>query len=582
MIAEVFMDNVKRFHFRQYSLLLFAVVQLFVIVLGFAGMGFYVAYKENNELLLTWLLILISVFSFVYIFTAAMLMMVFGRIQRRLFTSISHFVDAFPEDERSALMLLCENDDAMLSAKASEWLKAKQLEIERLHITNDANVQAAAFINEIFWEKGTKREYVKHGDYWKKTYGSKALENADRIESLLTRETLESFNKAVAETTRNVGKNFFITGFMDVAPHRTIRVKIFGSSLKSFNQIIVFGIVRDIEQVRSLRERVFEEKAKNSFLAEAAAYAVYEVDVTENTLTVLNPEKARALNMFDLGNFEDERRPYWDYIHPDFREGFIDRFFNYDHLLMLPNHRLSYEYQVRNKLGDWIWVRHSVAATKTDLNQQHVLAVIGSIADINAQKREELKELYMPRYDSLTGVYLKSAVRRKFNDFVALNPDAPVAFVLFRINNYSQISEFYGRATVNKAMCKFVSVLWEKQSGKCTVGRIQDDTFISVMFKPFEGERTPSFMINRIFEVFSQQISLDCTSINMSLSVGYSVFPRDGKTFDEVFRAASIALEVSLSNNVAVDNLSTEYSDEFEKMYPFIAEKVDASDEEEK
>lgn len=577
------MDNHEKFRFKQRALLFFAVGAITAIIAGIAAIGLYAAARAEDSLMLLWLTVISAVFLVIFLITSFMLIGVYDNVQKRLFGSIRRFVDAFPDEERAALERLCDRNDDLLSIRASEWFQELQAEREKMRISNIATSASITFSKDIFWEIGTGQNLIKYGDYWTKTYGGSVFSGVESIEELMDAQTKISFTNAVNETIKTAGKSFTVNGRIRLDNMRSIRVKILGSSQAGFGDVIIFGIIRDVEQIRELREDLMQEKLKSDYMLELTDVGIYTVDTETNKLEMLNPSfLQRMFDFSSLNEFDSQRRPYWDLIHPDYREGFIDRFFNYDHLLMLPGQKLSYDYQVKTRDGDWIWVRHSVKVIRTDETRSRVLRVIGSIVGINELKRKEYREFYVSLHDALTGAYLRSAMKKVFAEYYASGKTGKTAFVTFKVNGFKHISDFYGRTVADKALSKVVSTLWEKQVGKCHVGRIDTDVFLVMMMDANDEKRRPSYMINGVFENFETQIQLGTTAINMSLSVGCSLCPDNGADFEAAFDSSMIALEVCCMNNPSSANLCTYYSPELLTQYPDLAINKGYTEEQER
>ena len=259
-----------------------------------------------------------------------------------------------------------------------------------------------------------------------------------------------------------------------------------------------------------------------------------------------------------MSDFDGERRPYWKLIHPDYQEGFVDRFFDYNHMLIMPEHHMVYDYKIKNKSGDYIWVQHKAQVTLA--RNGEVLKVIGRISNINEQKSREYKNRYQSDYDSLTGSLARSALKEQFDRNIGDGKQR--AIVLFNINRFRYINNEYGFETGDSVLKKIVIILWENQKGKCIVGRADSDTFIVGMLAANEKDH-PQTQIEKIFPKFKEPLEVDGKVINVSLCAAGSSCSSD-KSFEELYKEAEKALNICKSTQNTYENTFCIYGEDTE------------------
>ena len=472
------------------------------------------------------------------------------KIRKQFSDSFEQVLSAFVKEDTDALMSVNGGDP--LPEQLSRWVEEQSRLFDEARRNNVAIAAEMEVSSEIFWRITDRGCSFRYGEYWNRNYGYVTLNSSSDIRNHIQPSDLPEFERALKNTRERVINNFNIVVGLTVSPHKTVTVRIRGNGADGFDsdeQRAVVGTIHDIDAESELEHKLESEQIKNRFLIQSAKDVIYEVDVPENKLVSLNPEMADDL--FGLGNmsdFDGERRPYWENIHPDYREGFVDRFFDYSHMMIMPEHIMTYEYRIRNKAGDYIWVEHTAQVVSHSGNK--VEKVIGRISNINELKGIALDLHFKSVCDGLTGALLKSALGGQYDD--ELKKGRKQAIMLLNINRFRFINNQYGYEFGDMVLRKVTELLWANQKGKCIIGRADDDTFIIGMLAVTEKDH-PDSQIVKLLPVFSEPIKINSTYINITFSAASSV-PSPETRFGEAFAQAEKALKVCKSENQVYNN----------------------------
>lgn len=485
------------------------------------------------------------------------------RIRERFSESFDHVLSAFAKEDVEALKSINGGDP--LPEQLSRWV-LEQSELSDKARRNTAAISAEVETSsEIFWQITSKGCTCRYGEYWERNYGYTTLNGSSDIRNHILPADLPELERAVKNVQKGVSNSFeTIVGLM-LTPQKTVTVRIRGKGVADSSDSekrAVVGTVQDIDVEAELESKLETEQIKSHFLAESSRDVIYEVDVPENKLVSLNTDNSGDLfGLGSMGDFDGERRPYWENIHPDYREGFIDRFFDYNHMMIMPERIMTYEYRIRNKSGDYIWVEHKAQVTAHKNNR--VEKVIGSIVNINETKGKELDLHFKSECDSLTGALLKSALGKQYAE--GLSKGNKQALVLLNINRFRLINSQFGHEFGDMVLRRFVAILWENQKGRCIVGRADDDKFIVGMLLADEKDH-PESQIAKLLPVFSEPMKINNKTINITFSASGSI-PSSETSFEEAFEQAEKALEVCKSINQLYNNSFMMYDSETEKQF---------------
>lgn len=484
----------------------------------------------------------------------------FSRIKKSYDSSFNQILTAFSSDKTEALMSV--NNGEPTPEQLSRWV------IEQTRASDNAAALMSVISaqqelsSEIFWQLTDTSSNIRYGSYWSQLYGYNDLDKSNNIRTLLSADTRADFDHALRSFKEGKSKSFTITGDLNLQPQKSVKVIIKGRPVKDEGgSITAVGTVHDIQEEIELNNSVQSEKIKKQFLLDNEKDVIYEVDVAENKLVCTTPETAKKLFGFgSMSDFDGERRPFWDRIHPDYREGFVDRFFDYNHMMIMPGRKMTHEYKIKNSAGDYIWVEHEAQVTGT--RHGSVVSVIGRISDISDRKEEEFRSRYQTNNDSLTGAYLRSAVETEFN--ASLEDGEIKGVVVFNVNNFHFINNEYGFEYGDLVLKYIVGVLWDRQRGICAVGRVDNDTFVIAMTEAGDRRGWPKNQIVDVLNAFSQPVKIDGRMINITLTAGGSS-PSSTLDFNALYAQAEAALKKCRENNGRLENAYELYREDMDR-----------------
>ncbi|WP_010632083.1 sensor domain-containing diguanylate cyclase [Sporolactobacillus vineae] len=153
------------------------------------------------------------------------------------------------------------------------------------------------------------------------------------------------------------------------------------------------------------------------------------------------------------------------------------------------------------------------------------------------QKEQVIEKLAY--YDQLTGV-ANRALFDKYADLYlnrAVETGSMLGLMFVDVNEFKQINDTYGHNTGDKVMTRVAGMLTESMRKDDVVCRYGGDEFLVLMpdvTEPFDDQN----MIRRIGKNKKKPLIQDGFEIILSLSIGVSLFPRDGRTIDQLVAKA--------------------------------------------
>jgi diguanylate cyclase (GGDEF)-like protein len=147
--------------------------------------------------------------------------------------------------------------------------------------------------------------------------------------------------------------------------------------------------------------------------------------------------------------------------------------------------------------------------------------------------------------DSQTQLFNKTAVINKLDNYLKISLDSGLivnySFFLIDIDNLKQINEVHGHIYGDIVLETFAGYLSEMFDTEDIVGRIDGDGFV-VIQKSGRRQENIIHTAESICGMVRGNIPGLKDDGKLTVSIGISIFPKDGSTYDELFQKADIAL----------------------------------------
>jgi len=238
-------------------------------------------------------------------------------------------------------------------------------------------------------------------------------------------------------------------------------------------------------------EKLLASRERYRLAIEGSRFGVWDWEI--NTDNMQYSHLWATLLGLDFENFSHHKKEWFDRIHPEDLDAVMNEFdahFNKKSNLFCSEHR------IKNSAGVWVWVKmKGVAAFGIDGRPTRI---VGTMEDITEKKRTVEELTREASYDYLTGIYnrryfmkgLASAVR------TAKRYKYPLAFVIFDVDKFKDINDFYGHQAGDLVLMKIGSILQEEIREDDVAGRYGGDEFC--LYFPLTDEKDAYKTVERI------------------------------------------------------------------------------------
>ena len=331
--------------------------------------------------------------------------------------------------------------------------------------------------------------------------------------------------------------------------------------------IKAIGISKDISEQKRL-ESSYQNERKLQEIMNAGFLSVFEVNITQNRMILIDKEAAAKLSSPpEEGVYDEILQAALSKIHPDFQKKVYEKMnCRALHLAYMRGiHTCNVEYRLKRK-GCYHWINASIQLLKKDSSADIFARVF--LKDIQAQKEKLQKEVHI---DALTGAYNRKGIITHIEELLRQNPEAISACVSLDIDNFKEVNDTFGHLYGDAVLSETAKKIQKLCRSDTLIGRLGGDEFVA-FFPRLQSEEVLMHAVERLQSALVNTYTSGSHMVKTSVSMGISFYPRHGTTFTELYDKADIAMYHCKRNG---KNGWTVYQDTMERCQQ-IMEKPDS------
>lgn len=328
-------------------------------------------------------------------------------------------------------------------------------------------------------------------------------------------------------------------------------------------------VFQDISEIKRSEEQLIKSKERFRLATEGSNDMIWDIDLMSWKYFISD----RWHDLFGYNNKEAEYGNILEivdeFIHPDDIEKAKTLFF--EHLEgKTPLYNCEYRIKCKSGYYKWCLCRGKALFDTTG----RAIRIAGSITDIDERKINEIKlgesyrelattyeELNLTQskmgkqynelleyqeklhknayYDSLTDLPNRLSLYETFSKHLEEESNVNIAFLFIDSDNFKLINDTMGHSVGDKLIIQIGERL-KKLFGNETVYRLGGDEFIVCCY--FENIEKVEQCANEIIESIKTSFEIDSSILHITVSIGISIYPKDGESADELMRNADIAM----------------------------------------
>ena len=300
------------------------------------------------------------------------------------------------------------------------------------------------------------------------------------------------------------------------------------------------GISKDISEQKRL-ESSYQNERKLQEIMNAGFLSVFEVNITQNRMILIDKEAAAKLSSPpEEGVYDEILQAALSKIHPDFQKKVYEKMnCRALHLAYMRGiHTCNVEYRLKRK-GCYHWINASIQLLKKDSSADIFARVF--LKDIQAQKEKEEKLQKEVHIDALTGAYNRKGIITHIEELLRQNPEAISACVSLDIDNFKEVNDTFGHLYGDAVLSETAKKIQKLCRNDTLIGRLGGDEFVA-FFPRLQSEEVLMHAAERLQSALVNTYTSGSHMVKTSVSMGISFYPRHGTTFTELYDKADIAM----------------------------------------
>ncbi len=190
--------------------------------------------------------------------------------------------------------------------------------------------------------------------------------------------------------------------------------------------------------------------------------------------------------------------------------------------------------------GERFWCSVSSKAINDDDSQQ---GTIWLFEDVTQQRKNEERLVSLASFDSLTGLpnravfldRLEHALHKSYRE------SGTLAVFFLDLDHFKHINDSLGHKAGDQLLCEVASRLQSSIREGDTVARLGGDEF-TVILEDVRSAQYVAKVAEKILAAISEVYRLGTVEVNISPSIGISLYPADGRDMDILLRNADAAM----------------------------------------
>ena len=182
--------------------------------------------------------------------------------------------------------------------------------------------------------------------------------------------------------------------------------------------------------------------------------------------------------------------------------------------------------------------------------QNKKLIVIANIKNITFYKRIENKFQRLALHDPVTGLHNRVSLEKLIERSIRVNHinNNYMAFLYIDIDQFKKINDQYGHAAGDTALQEVATRLKSSVRKTDVIARVGGDEFI-MLFNKVDQLADIQRIVEKILADFQQPFNILNIEINISISIGITIYPQDGVDAETLSEKADRAMYAAKRQN---------------------------------
>ncbi len=351
-----------------------------------------------------------------------------------------------------------------------------------------------------------------------------------RIESLVHPEHRARLDERVAYLSAGPGVAPFEERRMLCLDGSEVVVEAASVSFLERGRLVVQSVLRDVTEQRHARQLLAEREKRFRDVLEASGEYVWETDAAWH-YTFLSERVEAVLGYLRhemIGRTPREFMPLGETQAMD--EWFAQRAARTDGFRDLVHRSLT-------KSGRIVW--QSITCVPVFDAAGQLTGYRGTGADITARTQAEDRIRFLATRDALTGLPNRVLLSDRASQAIlaAARARGSLALLFIDIDRFKLVNDSLGHAAGDALLRAVAERLGATLQPDDTLARVGGDEFV-LLYNGLKVSQDAATLAQRVLGVLARPFTIEGRTLNVTASIGISVYPGDGRDFGELLQNA--------------------------------------------
>jgi c-di-GMP phosphodiesterase Gmr len=168
--------------------------------------------------------------------------------------------------------------------------------------------------------------------------------------------------------------------------------------------------------------------------------------------------------------------------------------------------------------------------------------LLSSSTDISEQKAVEDHLFRSAYFDELTGLPMRRVIEHRVQSLIQRHESgSDFALAFLDVDNFKHINDYYGHSAGDTLLVEFAKRIGLSLRETDMLSRISGDEFL-LLLNPIDGEEEVADYVEATLQRLKAPFFIDESEIFASTSIGVSLFPSHGRSYDALLQNADFAM----------------------------------------
>nr|WP_241426835.1 GGDEF domain-containing protein [Dysosmobacter acutus] len=295
-----------------------------------------------------------------------------------------------------------------------------------------------------------------------------------------------------------------------------------------------FCIFLDLTEVRDAQEKLRLSLEHLEIIMSQSSDIIFEWDLSADTISF----SPNWLDKFGYPPNYDSRLPK-ERIFRNFHLDDVDPMAEFMQEAREGRSNAVVDVRIRNSKDQYLWCRIRSATQFSEDNKP--LRAVGTISDIDEEKRmvEDLRR--RAELDTLTGLYNHAETERRSELYLSGGPDTICAMFIIDVDNFKMVNDGQGHLFGDAVLAELAAGMKRLTRKSDVIGRIGGDEF-AMLLKDLPSSQIAEDKARKLLEMFRHLFQGEKRPVAVSCSIGLAIYPWDGADYQSLYHCADLAL----------------------------------------